>query len=144
MTVDNRFAVATHCIAVLAFSNGDAVSANYIASAIVTNPVMVRQIMGLLKKGNLVKSHSGSKGGFQLARSPHEITLLDIYRSINPKRPFTRQHGFPASDECEGGERVHSVLIQIYERADTLLEEVFRSNTMQDILDKALDKQGAE
>lgn len=42
----------------------------------------LEQILILLKKDNLIKSIRGNKGGYQLAKSCEDITVLDILNSI--------------------------------------------------------------
>ncbi|MFC1855144.1 RrF2 family transcriptional regulator [Thermodesulfobacteriota bacterium] len=46
-------------------------------------PGFLTKIMQPLIKSGLVKSFRGAKGGFQLARSPKEITLFDIVSVID-------------------------------------------------------------
>ncbi len=43
----------------------------------------LEQIMGALRKGGLVESIRGSRGGYVLARSPEEISLADVVVAID-------------------------------------------------------------
>lgn len=43
---------------------------------------MVSKILKLLAKGGLVESHRGAKGGYSLARAPHEISMAAIIAAI--------------------------------------------------------------
>lgn len=43
----------------------------------------LKQLAMLLKKNNLIKSKEGVTGGYQLAKSPKEITLLQVISSLN-------------------------------------------------------------
>jgi Rrf2 family transcriptional regulator, cysteine metabolism repressor len=45
------------------------------------------QILLQLKGGNLVESTRGAAGGYQLARSPKEITLADVIHAIDQAPP---------------------------------------------------------
>jgi Rrf2 family transcriptional regulator, cysteine metabolism repressor len=45
------------------------------------------QILLQLKGGGLVASTRGAAGGYHLARSPDEITLLDILTVVDPEDP---------------------------------------------------------
>jgi len=42
----------------------------------------VGKLLALLKRGNLIKSVRGRKGGFTIARLPHEITLLQAVTTL--------------------------------------------------------------
>lgn len=43
----------------------------------------LEQILGALRRGGLLKSQRGSRGGYLLARDPNQITLLDIVTLID-------------------------------------------------------------
>ncbi len=44
--------------------------------------IYLEQVFALLKKGGLVISVKGSQGGYQISRSPSEITAYDILSAI--------------------------------------------------------------
>ena len=44
--------------------------------------IYLEQVFSLLKRSNLVNSIKGSQGGYQLSRSPREITAYEILSSI--------------------------------------------------------------
>ncbi|BAU11831.1 BadM/Rrf2 family transcriptional regulator [Leptolyngbya sp. NIES-3755] len=46
----------------------------------------LEQILAILRRGGLVRSLRGSRGGFVLAREPHEITLLEIITLMDGER----------------------------------------------------------
>ncbi|BBF45178.1 iron-sulfur cluster regulator IscR [Lachnospiraceae bacterium KM106-2] len=41
----------------------------------------LEQIIGLLRRADLIKSTRGATGGYQLAKSPKEITMLEILQA---------------------------------------------------------------
>lgn len=49
-----------------------------IAEAIDVAPAYTAKVMRTLSKGGLVRSRRGATGGFELARSPEDVTLLEI------------------------------------------------------------------
>ena len=46
-----------------------------------TDPVVIRRILGQLKKAGLVEVHAAAGGTF-LRRAPAGISLLDVYRAV--------------------------------------------------------------
>jgi len=44
----------------------------------------LEQVVGALRKQNLILSHKGVRGGYTLARPPAEITLWDIINALDP------------------------------------------------------------
>ncbi|MCL6603178.1 MAG: Rrf2 family transcriptional regulator [Paenibacillus sp.] len=79
--ISTRFSMAVHTLSLIAISSNE-VTGDYIAGSVNTNPVVIRRIMGMLKKAGLVDVRPGVGGAF-LLRAPEEITLLDIYRAVN-------------------------------------------------------------
>lgn len=73
--------MAVHTLSLIAISSNE-VTGDYIAGSVNTNPVVIRRIMGMLKKAGLVDVRPGVGGAF-LLKASEEITLLDIYRAVN-------------------------------------------------------------
>ncbi|WP_168121869.1 Rrf2 family transcriptional regulator [Paenibacillus sp. HB172176] len=79
--ISTRFTMAVHILSIIAVSSNE-VTSDYIAGSVNTNPVVIRRLIGMLKKAGLVDVRPGVGGAF-LLRSPEDITLLDIYRAVN-------------------------------------------------------------
>ena len=58
-------------------------SSSWIAGSVVTNAVVIRQIIGKLREAGLVETTTGSCGGTVLARAAAEITLADAYAALD-------------------------------------------------------------
>ncbi len=52
------------------------------------NASKLRKLLSLLSKNNIVYSSQGTKGGFQLLKSPKDIHLQEIYCSIEDRKAF--------------------------------------------------------
>ena len=65
-------------------------TSEYIAGSVNTNPVVIRRIVGMLKKGGLVVSTEGAGGGTELARLAGKITLAEVYRAVEPEGEVER------------------------------------------------------
>src|SRR4051812_17842220 len=86
----------------------------------------VLQSMG---RGGLVHAQRGVGGGWGLARSPEQITILDVVNAVDPiKRIMT----------CPLGLSAHGTrLCPLHRKLDDAIgqiEEAFRSSTLADIL----------
>jgi len=79
------------------------------------------QILLQLKTAALVASVRGAAGGYQLARSPSEITLADIIGAIDAEQP-----GRPAGHRGESAARraIHSVWREIQAEEQRILEHL--------------------
>lgn len=85
-----------------------------------TNPVVVRRTMAGLRRHGLVRSEKGHGGGWALAKSLDNISLLDIHRALDEPRLFAIG---PSEDNpgCLVEQAVNSALEQSLEEARTLL-----------------------
>ncbi len=88
MRKDSRLSRVLHVLVHLhAFEHP--VTSDTIAKMLGTNPVVVRRTMALLRKQGYVESIKGHNGGWSLARSLNDITLLDIHCALGENSVFT-------------------------------------------------------
>ncbi len=80
-----------------------------------------------LKRAGLVRSVRGAQGGYLLAQSPDEITLLDIVQAIDG----------PVLDPLPVDDAGGSDLRPIWREAAEGIERELRSITVRDIVDRA-------
>lgn len=80
--MNTRFAVATHMLAYLARANGQPVSSDVVARSVGTHPVVVRRLLGDLRRAGLVRTQLGTGGGALLNRAVENITLLDVLHAM--------------------------------------------------------------
>lgn len=81
--VNSRFSVAIHILSLIATTSDKSIlTSDFIAGSVNTNPVVVRRMIGVLKKAGLLSSHSGM-AGYELLVEPKDLTLLAIYQAIN-------------------------------------------------------------
>ncbi|HSK48259.1 MAG TPA: Rrf2 family transcriptional regulator [Coriobacteriia bacterium] len=97
-----------------------------------------RQIANKLTHEGLLMSRRGSKGGFLLARSAHEITMLDIFLAMGEKPTMslcTHVDGLCSRSEvCPIHHAVWSPLDDLIERqlaSESLADAVARGNRLQ-------------
>ncbi len=76
-----QFAVAAHIMAALGYRHGEEISSATLAESVNADPTFVRKSLSKLSKAGLVVTKRGKSGASVLARSPRQITLLDIYRA---------------------------------------------------------------
>jgi len=91
------------------------------------------KIFQVLAKGKLVVSHRGAGGGFSLARSPADISLLQILNCV--EREFALQKCVTDDPVCVvSTERLGScVLCGVFAEAQRRVNEVFASTTLADL-----------
>jgi Rrf2 family protein len=132
MATNSRFMTAVHVLTLLAYHRDEAVTSEYVAGSVNTNPVVVRRILGLLKQAGLVSSTEGVKGGTKLARPAERITLGDAYRAVEPGELFGAAPNAP-NPLCPVGRSVQTVLQGHAKRFEAVLESEMDQVTIADL-----------
>ena len=141
MNTSSRFAVAVHVLSLLATTPGP-VSSVYIAGSVNTNPVLIRRILGQLRRAGLTQSVRGTAGGTLLARAPEQISLLDVYRAVEEPGVLALHRNDPNPD-CAVGRNITRVLGGVLDQAQDAVDRVFEAMTLHDILRQLKVKQAA-
>ncbi len=84
-----------------------------------------------LARHGLVKSTRGKKGGFNLAKTPDQITISDVVRAIETEEPLFTCLG--PERGCRGGD--HCELKKVFQEAEKRLFETLSSYSLQALLD---------
>lgn len=103
-----------------------------IARMLDTNPVVVRRTMAGLRNAGYVRSEKGHGGGWSLARSLDDITLLDIYKAVGGVRIFAigNRHEDPP---CAVERAVNAALEDALREAESMLLEKLRTVVLADL-----------
>lgn len=135
--VNSRFTVAIHILCLLASQPGQALTSEYIAGSVNTNPVVIRRILGVLRKARLVTSQPGVTGGWELAAKPSAITLGQIYQIIRPGTVFAL-HSQKPNPRCPIGKNVQQGLAAHYRKAQSAMEAELARASIADVLNDVL------
>ena len=140
MQISNRFSVGVHILlSIAAFSGTNKMTSEVLAGSVGVNPVVIRRILGSLKKAGLVDVTAGT-GGANLSRDPEDITLFDVYRAVEPVgdcRLFS-MHNRP-NLSCPVGRSIHTLLESHVVEAQKALERSLSDVKLTDLLRKMLE-----
>lgn len=145
MQISSRFTLAVHIITCIkTFGDSNKVTSDFLASSTNVNPVIVRKILGQLKKANIVDVARGS-GGAMLARPESEITFLDIYKAVDcvGNGELFHFHENP-NPLCPVGRNIHAVLDSRLLKVQQAMENELSAITLKDVLNdthKIIDTQ---
>ena len=115
-----QFSVATHIMAFLGFNDGKEISSSTVAESVNADPTFVRKSLSKLTKAGLVLTTRGKSGASVLARSPRQITLLDIYRA-SAAPPVFAIHSYPTEQRCPVSSTLKHVYPECFLRHRTVL-----------------------
>ncbi len=100
-----------------------------IAVATRVPPAYLAKVVQELTRAGVVRSQRGVGGGATLAKSPEELTLLEVVNAVDPIRRITT---------CPLGLEAHGVrLCPLHKRLDNalaLVEDAFRRTTLAEVL----------
>lgn len=138
MQISSRFTIAVHIFTCIAIAEKKyKVTSKFLAGSINVNPVIIRNIVLMLKAHGLIDSRQGTSG-IKIAKCPSDITLLDIFNAVESldNGQLFIFHENPAQD-CPVGSHIHCVLDGRLEQIQSALEKELQSITLASIIEDA-------
>ena len=132
MAANLRFSTAIEALALMAIEPEKFHTSHALATALATNPVVVRRLLSALSRAGLVTNAKGPSGGTHLAKSPKQVTLRDVYRALNAGE-LLHQTTHESADTRDLKKPMRSV----FRKAQKSLEEELESTTLNQLLKKA-------
>ncbi len=127
----SQFPVSIHILTLLATTNEEWLSSDYIAGSININPVLVRKEIGNLRRFGLVACKAGKSGGSRLARNASTICLADVYHAIQPTQILGRLKNEP-NQQCPVGRQINGWLDELYSEIEEAMVTNLSKITLQD------------
>ncbi len=114
LKISDAASLALHATVFLASNPDSRLSNRQIASELQVSEAHLSKVLQRLSKSRLVKSNRGAKGGFVLGKSSDEISLLDIYESI--ESPFVSKNCILDTQVCKGNKCIFGNLLTSVEK----------------------------
>ncbi len=140
MRVNTRFTVAIHILVLVALNDAHPATSEMMAESVGSHPVVIRQVMSLLKKAGLVETKNGLPGG-RLSKPQEEITLCDIYQAVknSEESVIFDVHQNP-NPKCPVGCNIVSALDAPILHAQDAMENALKDYTLKDITTYIVEK----
>ena len=135
MQISSRFTIALHILTALETFQGQfRITSSFLSGSIQANPVIIRNILLQLKAAGFVQIPRG-RGSITLLKSPNEISLLDVYKSIEPleQDKLFSFHKNP-NPQCPVGRNIHNILDWRLLSVQQAMENKLESMKLSDIL----------
>lgn len=134
MSISSRFAVGIHILTLIELNKEGVTSSEFLATSVNTNPAVIRKLMGMLKKADLIEVHPGIAGA-KLAKGLSDITLYDVYKAVNivQEKELFSIHENP-NPECPVGRNIQDTIEIFFTSAQLAMEKVLRSVTLEDVV----------
>ena len=136
-----QFTVAAHIMAALGYRHREEISSATLAKSVNADPTFVRKSLSKLSKAGLVVTKRGKSGASMLARSPRQITLLDIYRASEAPVAFTI-HSYPVEKQCPVSCQLKECMTGLLSQAQLSFEKSLAKTTLADLVGQIRQKAG--
>ena len=135
MQITSKFTVAVHILTCIDIFGGQMrVTSDFLSGSTGVNAVIVRNVLGQLRKAGIVETRQGS-GGAHLAKALDEITLYDIYKAVDcvDDEGLFHFHENPNAD-CPVGRNIHKAMDGRLQTAQAALENELKSTTLAQVV----------
>lgn len=140
MSANSRLTVATHALTWIGLyqrRGHEVATSEQIADSVNTNPVVIRRLLGELRKAGLVDARRGAGAGWMLSRDLGSITLLDVHRAIEPGHMFALHRSTP-DPGCVVGHGIGPAMTTAYDRVEAAMCDELAKITLEDVLSDVL------
>ena len=98
----------------------------------IARPTAVK-ILGSLVGAGIIETREGAKGGVRLAKTPADVTILDVFTAVEPGKPMFR-HDFELRVSGEKPTRAQQAVLQILTDAEAAMATQLAQTTIADLL----------
>ncbi len=131
ITLESDYAVRiVHCLAVEPVR----MDAKTIAEKTEVTLRFSLKILRKLVASEIVKSYKGTRGGYELAKEPKDITLREVIETV--EGPYVLSRCVRPDFQCEHTENKCCKFNKIYEEISGMVREKLDSVTFQDIIER--------
>lgn len=134
MQITSRFTIAVHIITCVEhFKDQEKVTSSFLAGSIGINPVIVRNVMSMLREAGIISISQG-KSGIALARPLDAITFYDVYRAVDcvDQEGLFHFHENP-NPACPVGRNIHRAMDARLQQVQQAMEEEMKGITVADV-----------
>lgn len=135
MKINSRLSLALHTLGHMAGDPSRVQTSAQIAEHAGTNPVVVRRVLGRLKKVGLLDSGKGHAGGWWLAKRPQDISLADVYLALDER--MIAPAGPTEAMSCAVEQNLHNRVASVLEEAERGLIEKLAKTSIDDVSNMA-------
>jgi len=134
MRISTKCSIALHLLVLLDVFHDEKLTSDILAMSIGCNPVIVRNLLGSLKKAGIVEVQRGT-GGATLIVDPEDITIWTVYQAVDtvPLEELVGMHPNP-SMKCPVGRNIGGLLEKPYSMIADSVRETMSSYTLKQII----------
>jgi len=128
-----RYALVAMVSMAQSADNGKHITVISISERFGISKIYLEQVFSLLKRGSLVTSVKGAQGGYQLTRTPQQITAFEILSAIESSL-------FEETEDTvlENSPAIERAIRQsVFKPLDNAIENALKATTLSDLVNEA-------
>jgi Rrf2 family protein len=129
LSCKNEYAILALVELAVHYASGEPLQIRQIAAQQNIPDRYLEQLLAALRRGGLVRSQRGAKGGYILSREPWKINLLEVMNCLEGADAQMTEDDEPKTVE-------NTVICEIWQEAHAASEAVLQRYTLQDICEK--------
>jgi Rrf2 family protein len=129
----SRYAIASLIEMAQAAPSQERVTVLSLSQRLDISKIFLEQVFSLLRRGGLVNSMKGAQGGYQLARSPEEISVYDIL--VETETGLFERSEPTVGDSAPGIEQAMRELL--FQPLDEALSTALKKVLLSDLVEEA-------
>ena len=133
MAVNTQFSIAVHILAGLGYGGEHDMTSRSLAASVNTSPSFVRRVLARLSRAGLIETARGKHGACRLARSPRDISLLEVYRAVDAPKAFAIHH-YAELKPCRVSCHIKAALDRVLAKTQRAVEAKLRKITLAQVI----------
>ncbi len=129
LSCKNEYAILALVELAVHYASGEPLQIRQIAAQQNIPDRYLEQLLAALRRGGLVRSQRGAKGGYILSREPRKINLLEVMNCLEGADAQMPENDDPKTVE-------NTVICEIWQEAHAASESILQRYTLQDICEK--------
>ncbi|EKQ69811.1 rrf2 family protein, putative transcriptional regulator [Leptolyngbyaceae cyanobacterium JSC-12] len=130
LSCKNEYALLALIELASSYSSGEPLQIRQISAQQQIPDRYLEQLLATLRRGGLVRSQRGAKGGYILAREPWKINLLEVMTCLEGA------DAQPVDPETPSKTIESTVIYEVWGEAHQAAQAVLRQHTLQDLCEK--------
>jgi len=130
LSCKNEYAIAALIELAANYDSGEPLQIRQISAQQQIPDRYLEQLLATLRRGGLIKSQRGAKGGYVLARQPWDITLLEVVKCLDGLESE------PISQESALGTTEGTVIHEVWQEVHAAANAVLQTYTLKDLCEK--------
>jgi Rrf2 family transcriptional repressor of oqxAB len=132
----NWFPIAVHAMALLSTTE-EGYSSTNLAASVNTHSVFLRRVLNRLVKNGLLETKEGGGGGYRLAKPSDQLTLAEVYQSLEGNSFISNSPAEP-DETCPVGSGIRPAFQQVIDHVSSTVLKELQQITIADVAANAI------